>query len=282
MQGKVCLITGGNAGIGFYTALALAQQGAEVVISGRNSSKLEKAQKAIVAGTGNQKVHTLLADLSSMPQVVQLSQAFTRQFDTLDVLVNNAGIFLTRYQETSEGFETQWAVNYLAPYLLTRRLLPLINNSAPARIINVSSNGHFRGTMDLDNLQGKDQYDGLKAYTQSKLGNVLFTKELAVRLKGTRITSNALHPGVVRTGIGNRHNNSWISWVWNLGKPFMLSEKNGAKTSVYLATSEQVKDTSGEYFIKCRSQPSAALSYQEELAADLWNISEEMVRSYLA
>ncbi len=281
MEGKTCLITGANTGIGLYTCLGLAQKGAEIVMCARNAVQVKEAQEMIISKTGNSRIHTMIADLRSLKEVKDLSQKFLQRFDRLDVLINNAGIFLSDYQETVDGFETQWAVNYLAPYVLTRRLLGILKQTGSSRVINVSSNGHLRGSMDFDDLNGSKGYDGLKAYSQSKLGNVLFTKELAKKLAGTGITCNALHPGVVRTSIGNRNNSSWIAWLWNLGKPFMLSVKKGARTSIYLASSPEVSHISGAYFILSKPATSSAISNDPQVAAKLWTVSEELTSGFL-
>ncbi|MDH3709938.1 MAG: SDR family oxidoreductase [Cyclobacteriaceae bacterium] len=287
MEGKICLVTGANAGIGLYTCLGLAQKGAEIVMCARNGAQVKEAQEMIISKTGNPRIHTMIADLSSMKEVKSLSQEFLKRFDRLDVLINNAGLFLSDYQETVDGFETQWAVNYLAPYVLTRRLLGVLKQTGSSRVINVSSNGHLRGSMDFNDLNGRNGnkgskgYDGLKAYSQSKLGNVLFTKELAKRLAGTGVTCNALHPGVVRTSIGNRNNSSWIAWFWNLGKPFMLSVQKGARTSIYLASSPDVSHISGAYFILSKPATSSENSNDPQLATKLWTVSEELTSGFL-
>ena len=282
MEGKICLVTGANAGIGKSTCLALASKGAKVVMSARNRQKAEEVRMEIVASTGNPHIYLINADLSSFKEVVKLTQEFQHQFEKLDVLVNNAGIFLAKYQETVNGHETQWQVNYLAHYLLTRRLIGLLEKSDDPRIINVNSNAHLQGTIDFQDLNGQHAYQGLKAYAQSKLANVLFTKELGLRLKGQHISSYALHPGVVRTGIGNRNNQSWMSWAWSLGKPFMISPTKGAETIVYLAGNALDAHLNGLYFVKKQPYPSSSLSNDSELASRLWRISEEAVKDFLS
>ncbi len=282
MEGKVCLVTGANRGIGKAVCMELAAQGAEIVMCARNRSKSEAARSEIISKTGNNKIHSIVADLSSFRGVVSIADEFRASFQKLDVLINNAGIFLTEYQETEDGLETQWMVNYLAPYLLTRRLLDLLKNTIEGRIINVSSNAHFRGKIDFENGYVPGDYNGLKAYAQSKLGNVLFTKELAYRLVGTHVSSFALHPGVVRTGIGNRNSSGWMSWLWNLGKPFMISPAKGAKTIVYLASAPQLAGLSGLYFVNCQPHPSSKLTTDRSLSSRLWSESEDLIRDYIA
>ncbi len=279
---KTSLVTGANAGIGKYTALGLAQRGIKVLLSGRNQEELGSTKDWLVAQTGNTNVDVFVADLSDMKQVVSLADYVKETHTSLDILVNNAGIFLTEFQETTDGFETQWAVNYLAPFLLTQHLLPLLKSSAHARIVNVSSNGHLRGRIDFDDIHGRHQYIGLKAYSQSKLGNVLFTKQLATLLELTSVNAYALHPGVVRTRIGNKYNSSWISWIWNLAKPFMISEAKGAQTSIYLAVDDEVKHVSGGYYAKCRPAPVSDYAKDADLAKRLWTYSESLLKPWLA
>lgn len=281
MEGKICLVTGANAGIGRETCFALASKGAEVVMSARNRRQAEQVRSKIISKTGNPNIHLITADLSSFQDVVALSEEFRAKFNQLDILINNAGIFLSEYQESTEGFEIQWMVNYLAPYVLTRRLLDLLKVSSDSRIINVSSNAHRRGRIDFEDLNGKISYSGIQAYAQSKLANVLFTKELASRLMGASVSSFALHPGVVRTGIGNKNNSSWTSWIWNLGKPFMISPAKGAATIVYLGSKPHLAGLSGLYFVNCQPQPSSDLSTDSTLASRLWEISEVSAKDYL-
>ena len=281
MNNKVCLVTGANAGIGREVCLALAFRGAEVVMSARNTQEAEKVRDQIIAQTGNNKIHLIAADLSSFQGVTVLSKEFTSKFQRLDVLINNAGIFLSRYTETADGVETQWMVNYLAPYLLTRRLMDRLKAASEARIINVSSNAHLRGTINFSNLNNSADYQGFKAYAQSKLGNVLFTKYLAEWLKPSNISSFSVHPGVVRTGIGDKNSQGWMAWVWSLAKPFMISPAKGASTIVYLATSDKIQHQSGAYFINKTPSPSSKDSIDPGIAKRLWQVSEDMVKDYL-
>ncbi len=259
----------------------MAEKGAEVVLSARNRQQAEQVRSKIISKTGNPNIHLITADLSSFQDVIKLSEEFSTRFNRLDVLVNNAGIFLSKYQETNEGFEIQWMVNYLAHYVLTRRLLDLLKVSNDSRVINVSSNAHLRGRIDFENLNGQATYNGFQAYSQSKLANVLFTKELATRLRDTSVSSFTLHPGVVRTGIGNKNNNSWMSWAWNLGKPFMISPAKGAATIVYLASSPHLAKLSGLYFVDSQPHTSSHLSSDRELASRLWEVSEEATKKWI-
>jgi len=281
MEGKICLVTGASAGIGKEVCFKLAEKGATIVMSARNRRQAEQVRSKIISKTGNPNIHLITADLSSFQDVVALCEEFRAKFNKLDILINNAGIFLSEYQESTEGFEIQWMVNYLAPYVLTRRLLDLLKVSSDSRIINVSSNAHRRGRIDFEDLNGKISYSGIQAYAQSKLANVLFTKELASRLMGVGVSSFALHPGVVRTGIGNKNNSSWTSWIWNLGKPFMISPAKGAATIVFLASTPHLAGLSGLYFVNCQPQPSSDLSTDSTLASRLWEVSEETAKDYL-
>ena len=274
-------MTGANAGIGREACESLASLGAEVIMSARNQEAGELARDHIVATTGNKKVHLLIADLSKPEEVVKLSESVAARCTKLDVLINNAGIFLSEYTENHIAIETQWMVNHLAPYILTRRLFDLLKSTAESRIINVSSNAHLNGTINFADLNGLENYKGLKAYSQSKLANVLFTKALASGLAGTVVTSYAMHPGVVRTEIGNKNNKSWIAWIWKLGKPFMISAKKGAETIVYLASTPQISAKNGSYFINKQPRNSSSLSQDHDLAAKLWTVSEEQVADYL-
>ena len=281
MEGKVCLVTGANAGIGKETCMALATQGATVVMTARNPQLAEKVKSDIISKTGNSNIHLIIADFSSFQDIVSLTQKFKNQFENLDVLVNNAGIFLSEYRENTEGHEIQWSVNYLAHYLLTRRLLDLLVKSKDSKVINVSSNAHFRGKINFEDLNGKTNYQGLTAYAQSKLANVLFSKELAARQIGTHVSSYSLHPGVVRTGIGNKNNQGWMSWIWKIGKPFMISPSKGAETISYLASAKQIAGLSGLYFVNRHPHPSSDLSLDKEVASRLWDVSQDAVKKFL-
>jgi len=281
MDGKVCLVTGANGGIGREVCFELARQGAKIVMSARNRQQAEQVRSEIISKTGNPNIYLITADLSSFQDVVALSEGFRNKFGQLDVLINNAGIFLSEYLETSEGLEIQWMVNYLAHYVLTRRLLDLLKVADDSRVINVSSKAHFKGRINFEDLNGFANYRGFQAYSQSKLANVLFTKELATRLRDTSVSSFALHPGVVRTGIGNKNNKSWMSWAWNLGKPFMISPAKGAATIVYLASSPHLAKLSGLYFVDSQPRPSSHLSSDRELASRLWEVSEEATKKWI-
>lgn len=275
MQGKTVLISGATNGIGQITAIELAKLGARVVIIGRSPTKTADTLKTIQTASGNPDVHSLIGDLSLMKDVRQVAASFLQQFDRLDVLVNNAGAIFNERQETAEGLETTFALNHLNYFLLTHLLLDRIKASAPARIVNVSSDAHTMGPLNVDDLQLTKGYgmQGFKAYSQSKLMNIMFTYELARRLAGTGVTVNALHPGFVTTGFG-RNNKGLMSFAMNIVTLFALKPEDGAKTSIYLASSPEVEGITGQYFEKCKAKPSSPASYDEAAQARLWTISE--------
>lgn len=274
-NGKVMMVTGATSGIGKETARVLASEGTTVVVLGRNLKKTIATVEEIQRGTDNPRVDYLLADLSSQAEIRRLVEEFKQSYDRLDVLVNNAGEFNLWRHESVDGIEMTFAVNHLGYFLLTNLLLDVIKESAPARIINVASGSHWGTSMDFDDLEGERRYRGGHAYGQSKLANVLFTYELASRLKGAGVTVNALHPGFVATNIGAN-----LGWYVRLLKPLMnlfaLSIEKGAQTCIYLATSPAVESVSGKYFVECEPVPSSPLSYDEETAKRLWQVSAEM------
>lgn len=272
IQGKICLVTGATAGIGRATALGLARQGALVVITGRDAARTQETLDAIQKETGNRQVESLLADFSSQAEVRRLAAEFRARHDRLDVLVNNAGAVFMKRETTVDGFERTWAVNHLASFLLTLELLDLLKGSAPARIVNVSSAMHTGRTLDPDKIQEEKIY-GISGYGQSKLANVLFTYALARRLKGTSVTANCLHPGVVSTSLMKPKGSLAAKVVMGLMQPFLTTPEKGAATSIYLASSPEVEGVSGKYFVKCKAVPSSPVSYDEALQERLWELS---------
>ncbi len=271
------MITGGNAGIGLETARALAQKGATVIIVARDPAKGQQAVDDIKQTTGNDKVSFMKCDLGSQKQIHQLVNDFKAKHDRLDVLVNNAGAFFSEYGETEDGIERQFAINHLGPFLLTNLLLDTIKASAPARIVNVASRAHYRSSINFDDLYFKKNYDGFRlAYGQSKLGNVLFTNELARRLEGTGITVNSLHPGVIGTDIARKESKGFYRLGWTLLKPFMSTTVEGAATTIYLASSPEVEGVTGKYFDKCKAKKAASKALDKNTAVRLWQISEKL------
>lgn len=280
---KVILVTGANAGIGLESARELARMGATVVMSGRNPEALATAATEVRTSTGNSRVETLVADLSVMRSVKKLADKFQEKHDRLDVLLNNAGLILGDRRVTADGYETTFAVNHLAPFLLTRELTGVLKAGAPSRVVTVSSIAHRRVTgLDFDDLMCERKYEAFDAYSKSKLANILFTRALSRRLEGTWITANCLHPGVIRTGFGRDGDVSgWLKWAIALVRPFLTGAKKGARTSIYLCSSPDVEGVTGEYFVNCaieRPMPWA----RDDLAAErLWDESERLVATAL-
>jgi len=275
MKEKVVLVTGANSGIGRAASLALAKMGATVVMVARNQEKGEAARSEIVRESQNGSVDLLIADLSSLESVRQLATEFQRKYSRLQVLINNAGLFNQRRHVTMDGYEDTFATNYLAPFLLTNLQLDLLKASAPSRIINVSSVGHYSGHINFDDLNLEKEYGGWKAYGQSKLALVLFTHELAKKLQGTSVTVNAVHPGTVATNIWSRPLGP-VGFIMALPKLFMTTPRQGAETIVYLASSPDAKDLNGEYLEKLKVKKSSDESYNEEIAQRLWDVSAKL------
>ena len=275
MKGKICMVTGASSGIGEVTARALAQGGATTIIVGRNPEKSAATVNRIKEQTDNHEVEFMLADLSSQKDIRQLARQFKSRHHRLDVLVNNAGAWITRRQQSVDGIEMTFALNHLNYFLLTNLLLDILKVSAPARIINVSSVGHKRVRINFDDLQAKERYNGFQVYRQSKLANVLFTYELARRLEGTGITVNAVNPGFAATNFG--FNNGGVMRLFMpVCKLVVLSAEQGAQTSIYLATSAEVEGVTGKYFEKQMAIPSSEDSYNTVAANRLWQVSTEL------
>jgi NAD(P)-dependent dehydrogenase (short-subunit alcohol dehydrogenase family) len=276
LVGKICVVTGATNGIGKVTALELAKMGATVIVVGRNPQKTDIVVKAIQQVSGNSSVEAMIADLSAQAQVRDLAAAIQRECDHLDVLVNNAGALYLYREESVDGIEMTWALNHLSYFLLTNLLLDSLQRAPAARIVNVSSNVHMSGSIHFNDLQFTRNRMMMAAYPQSKLANMMFTYELARRLKDTQITANAVHPGVVGTGFAG-NNGILVKFAVTLATPFMLSPERGARTSIYLASSPEVENVTGKYFVNCKARRSSRASYDEEAQRKLWRISEEMV-----
>jgi len=278
MQGKICMVTGANSGIGKATALELAQMGATVVMVCRDRARGEEARSEITTTSRNNAVDLLLADLSSQQSVRQLVETFQHHYPHLHVLINNAGAtFPGRRRETVDGLEMTFAVNYLAPFLLTNLLLDRLKDSAPARIVNVSSAAHTSGSMRMDDLQAEKRYRPMRTYPQAKLAVVLFTYELARRLQGTGVTANCLHPGFVATNFGRSDGGPAVRLLVKLIGSFGTSPVKGAQTSIYLASSPEVEGVTDKYFVKSIPRRSALISYDESLQRQLWEQSAKLV-----
>lgn len=277
MQGKVVIVTGANSGIGKETALALAKKGANVVMVCRSPERGRAAQLDIIAESGNHNVDLLIADLSSQQSIRDLADEFRAKYDRLDVLVNNAGGMFSQRHLTVDGLEYTFALNHLAYFLLTNLLLDMLKASAPARIVNVASAAERSGKIDFDDLQSEHNYRETAAYSTSKLANLMFTYELARRLRRTGVTVNAVHPGVVRTNFLN--DSSWYLRI--AAKPliwFGRSPKKGAETVVYLASSPHVERMNGLYFHDKEVIHSSEPSYSERIARRLWDESADLTR----
>jgi NAD(P)-dependent dehydrogenase (short-subunit alcohol dehydrogenase family) len=275
MHDKICMVTGATSGIGFVTAQALAREGATVIVVGRNPERGAATVDRIQQETGNSAVELMVADLSMQVQVRQLASEVQRRFAHLDLLINNAGALFGQRQLTAEGLEMTFALNHLAYFLLTNLLLDRLKASASARIVNVSSEAHRGARLNFADLQGQHRYRGWRAYAQSKLANVLFTYELARRLEGTGIVANALHPGFVATNFG-RNNRGLTSMLWRILQLAAISPEQGAQTIIYLASSVEVKDVTGRYFVKNKAVRSSEASYERAAAERLWQVSAEL------
>jgi NAD(P)-dependent dehydrogenase (short-subunit alcohol dehydrogenase family) len=269
------MVTGSTSGIGLATARGLAELGATVIVVGRSAEKANATVTGIQVETGSSTVEWMQADLSVQAQVRALAQEFQSRHSRLDVLVNNAGGFFMKRQVSADGIEMNLALNLLSPFLLTNLLLEMLEASAPARIVNTSSDTQTKSRIDFEDLEGKERYRSLAAYGQSKLAILLFTYELARRLDGIGVTANAVHPGFVATGIGM--GDGWMyRVVAPLKKRIALSPEEGAQTGIYLASSPEVEGITGEYFVKKEAIPSSPASYDEAAARRLWEICEEM------
>jgi NAD(P)-dependent dehydrogenase (short-subunit alcohol dehydrogenase family) len=273
MNGKVCVVTGATSGIGKAAAAALARQGAQVVLVGRDRGRAEAtAAEMGAASTVPPKVE--IADLTSMDQVRALAGRLA-SLERIDVLINNAGLVFGERRVTQDGFEHVFAVNHLAPFLLTNLLLPKLTGSALARVVTVTSDAHSAASLDLDDPSLEHGWNSWRSYANSKLANILFTRELARRLDGTGVTANCAHPGVVRTGFG-RESSPLLRFGLTLARPFLLSPERGADTIVYLASSPDVAGETGGYYVKRQRREPSAAARDDAAARKLWDISEKL------
>lgn len=274
MAGKTCIVTGASAGIGNATALGLAAQGADLALVGRDVARLEQtAQACTAAGAGT--VRTYSCDFAELAQVRKLSDDLQADWTRIDVLINNAALVKQRREETADGYEAVFAVNHLAPYLLTRLLLDRIVASAPARIVNVASDAHTFGALEPDDYMSTREFKPMKVYGRSKLANILFTVELAKRLEGTGVTANCLHPGFVSTSLAR--DNRLAAWFLRVARflPFVKSPEDGASTTLRLATTDV--GVSGEYFADGKVHRTKDYAKDPVMAARLWDDSAALV-----
>jgi NAD(P)-dependent dehydrogenase (short-subunit alcohol dehydrogenase family) len=274
MAGRTVLITGGTGGIGKATALGLATMGAPVAIIGRDRARTDDAVREIRAAGG--QADAFVADLSAQAEVRRVADEVLRSLSRLDVLVNNVGGYWSTRHVTADGLERTFALNHLAPFLLTNLLVDRLRQSAAGRVVTVSSNAHARGWMDFADLQKERPYSGSAAYDQSKLANVLFSYELARRLQGTSVTANVLHPGLVSTAFGGEDPGRAQRMLVPLLRPVMKSPRQGAATSIHLASDPGLRHVTGRYFAKCASKRSSKRSYDKPTAEQLWQVSSDL------
>ena len=276
MKDKTVLITGANAGIGLTTSVGLAKLGARVLMVSRDEGRGRKAHQLIKEKSGNDDVHLLIAELSDQDSIRNLAREVKEGFGELHVLLNNAAVIPRRREVTGNGFERQFAVNHLAYFLLTGLLLDLLKANSPARIVNVSSQVHAGAVIDFEDLHSERGYTRTKVYGRTKLANILFTHELSRRLKGTGVTVNCLHPGIVATNL-LADAGGLPRKLKAVTRLISVDAEAGARTSVYLASSEEVEGVSGRYFVKERPVDSSPESYDEAVARRLWDVSCEMI-----
>jgi retinol dehydrogenase 14 len=277
MADKVVLITGATGGIGKATATGVAAMGARVGITGRDLTRAGQAAADIRTASGNQAVDVFAADMSSQAEVRRLAQLVLDTYPRLDVLVNNVGGFWAHRHPTVDGLEHTFALNHLAPFLLTNLLLERLKASAPARVITVSSGVQAAGRIDFDDLQGARSYSGQRAYSQSKLANIVFTRELARRLQGTGVTANAVHPGVVRTNFGSDDQAGFFRVISPLVRPFLKTPYQGARTSIYVASSPDVEGVTGQFFANRKPKTANKVAGDADATSRLWRDSADLV-----
>lgn len=268
MQDKICLITGANSGIGKATAQALASKGATVVMVCRSLERGEAARAEVAQASGNDRVILLRADVGSKADIAHMAQAFRARFDRLDVLVNNAGLYLPTRSTTIDGFESMFGINHLGYYLVANFLADSLRASPAARVVNVSSGAHSIGKIDFNNLNCEHSFSAFKQYGNTKLANILFTRALAKRLPPGS-TANCLHPGVVATEFA-QDQPGFVGTLAKLGRLFLLSPEKGARTQIYLASSPEVANITGAFFIRCKQRKPSKTALDDALAERLW------------
>ncbi|MFE0556281.1 SDR family oxidoreductase [Paenibacillus sp. NPDC058910] len=277
MTGKIIIVTGANSGMGLATTVELAKGGGHVVMACRSQVRGEAALRQALQESGSSKIELMTLDLGSFDSIRVFASDFKAKYDRLDVLVNNAGVVTLKRELTQDGYEAMMGVNHLGHFLLTNELLEPLQRARQGRIVNVSSGAHKVGSIHLDDPNLGKGFNVVKGYAQSKLANILFTKELARRLQPTKVTVNALHPGAVSTSIGVNRDTGFGKAVHKLLGPFFLTAQEGARTAIYLASSPEVEHVTGEYYVKCKPAKTTEKARDPQLAARLWAWSEQQV-----
>jgi NAD(P)-dependent dehydrogenase (short-subunit alcohol dehydrogenase family) len=276
MIGKICLVTGANAGIGRAISLGLAEMGATVVMVCRSKPRGEATMTELKEKSANSSIFLFIADLSIQSSIRQFVSDFMKKFSRLDILINNVGVISQKRLVTEDGLEMQFALNHLAPFLLTDLLLGLLKTSGSARIITISSNAHQTANIDFDDLQSEKSYKAKEVYQRSKLCNILFTYELARQLNGTDLTANCVHPGVIATNLLREYNGGQdFNFISRL---LYSSPEKGAVTPLYLASSPELEGVSGKYFYKKKAIKSSRYSYDLSVAQKLWDLSKSLTK----
>jgi NAD(P)-dependent dehydrogenase (short-subunit alcohol dehydrogenase family) len=281
MNGRTCLITGATDGIGKETAIGMAKNGYNLILIGRNEEKGKKVSDEIRKIADSIDIDFFTADLILMKEVSRVADEVCQKYDRIDVLINNVGAYFAFRDVTEEGFERTFALNHLGYFLMTKKLLPLVEKSDYKRIVNVSSSAHYGVSFEFDNLNGEKKYRGFRAYQKSKLANVMFTYELAKKVKDSGITANCLHPGFVASKFGNNNNFLWRGIIGFAKALTAINVKKGAKNSIHLACSNDVKDISGRFFSNCEVKKGSGKAKNEEHNQKLWEISEDAVSPFL-
>ena len=282
MNGRTCLITGATDGIGKEAAIELAKKGCNLILIGRSKEKGEKVVEQIrKVAESHVDIDYFTADLMLMKEVSRVADEVSRKYPRIDILLNNVGAYFAFRDVTEEGFERTFALNHLGYFLMTKKLLPLVEKSDYKRIVNVSSSAHYGIDFEFDNMNGEKKYSGFDVYKKSKLANVMFTYELAKRVKDKGITANCLHPGFVSTNFGKNNNFLWRNVIRMAMMLTAISVKDGAKTSIHLACSDKVKDITGRFFANCEVKKGSSKAKNEEHNQKLWDLSEEFVKPLL-
>jgi retinol dehydrogenase-14 len=277
MRNKIVMVTGANSGMGLATSIELAQMGAHVIMVCRNEERAKLAHEEVVKQSGSKHIEWMLGDLGDLASIRRLADDFLMRFDVLDVLINNAGVVSLKHQYTQHGFELHMGINHLGHFLLTNLLLDRLKNAQQGRIVNVSSGAYKVGRIHFDDPTLKKRYHVIKGYAQSKLANILFTKQLSERLKGSRVTVNCLHPGAVMTNLGVDRTTGFGKQVYAMLRPFFLTPREGSQSAIYLATSPEIAEVSGEYFYRQQMKPLSLRANNMQDAERLWRWSEEQV-----